>query len=178
MHMLRTTALLLVTCASLAIAPFQDSGVQKEVTRLGAAEKLVPKDKQALFMLRAEGVQIYGTEEKAGQLSWKFQEPRATLFEYANGAEAGTHAKGPVWSAKDGGKLTGSNAVKEPAPNANAVEWLLLEAKSEGGGRFAKVTHIQRLDTWGGKPPADAPKKAGETAEVRYEATYVFLGDK
>jgi hypothetical protein len=68
--------------------------------------------------------------------------------------------------------------VKEPSPNADAVAWLLVTVKSEGKGRLAKVTHVQRVDTWGGKAPATPPTKAGETASVHYQATYVFLGDR
>jgi hypothetical protein len=179
--MLRNALLIVAFGISMAVGSPQDASIQTELSRLSVPEKLVPKDKQALFLFRAEGLQIYGTEEKEGKLQWVLQEPRADLLDYRTGEKVGTHAKGPggpVWTDNAGSKLTGKRLANEPAPNASAVDWLLLEVKSENGGRFAKVTNIQRVDTWGGKPPAAAPAKAGETKEVRYEATYVLLGDK
>jgi uncharacterized protein DUF3455 len=162
----------------LALASPQDSTVQREAVRLHAPEKLVPAGKQALFMVRGEGVQIYVAEPKEGKLQWSLQAPRADLLDYKTGEKVGTHSAGPTWADNDGGKLVGKKIEGADAPNADAVPWLLLEAKAEGGGRYSHVTHIQRLDTWGGKAPSTAPSKAGDTREVRYEATYVFLGDR
>jgi hypothetical protein len=51
--------LMLTVCACLGLCSLQDAQVQREVARLAAPEKLVPKGKQALFMARGEGVQIY-----------------------------------------------------------------------------------------------------------------------
>ena len=135
------------------------------------------KGKQPLLMLRGEGVQIYSGEEVKGSLEWVLKAPEARLLNYQTGEEVGTHSKGPIWIDADGGKLRGKKLAEVAAPNASAVPWLLLEVKSENRGRFAKVTNIQRVDTWGGQPPAIKPTKAGELKEVRYEATYVFLGN-
>ena len=49
--------------------------------------------------------------------------------------------------------------------------------KTENQGRFAKVTHVQRVDTWAGRPPAAAPVKAGDVQEVPYQATYILWGE-
>jgi hypothetical protein len=176
--MFRIVLLLVAVCACVGFSSLRDSAADRELARLNVPEKLVPKGKHALFMLRGEGVQIYAAEEKDGKLAWVFKSPRADLFDYASGDKVGTHAAGPVWTDNDGGKLKGNRLDGADAPNADAVQWLLLESDGEHGGRFAHVTHIQRLDTWGGKAPATAPTKAGETREVRYEATYVFLGDR
>lgn len=176
--MFRSALLCLVICSCVGVSSKQDSPIQHETARLGAPENLVPANKHALFMARGEGVQIYAAEEKDGKLAWVFKSPRADLFDYKTGEKVGVHSAGPTWVDVDGGKLTGKKLESVDAPNADAVPWLLLEAKAENGGRYSHVTHIQRLDTWGGRAPTAAPTKAGETREVRYEATYVFLGDR
>lgn len=176
--MLRNAVLLAVACVSLAVGATQDVAVQKEIDRLHVPATLVPKEKRPLFIARGEGVQVYAANEKEGKLQWVLQGPVAVLLDYRTGEKIGTHSAGPTWVGNDGGKLTGTKLASEDSPNADAVSWLLLQVKAENGGRFAKVTHIQRLDTWGGRPPAAAPLKPGDTKEVRYEATYVFLGDE
>jgi hypothetical protein len=163
----------------LACASPQDSNVQREVARLHAPEKLVPAGEQVLFMARGEGVQIYTAEQqKDGKLQWGPPSPRADLLDYKTGDKIGTHSAGPTWTDNDGGTLVGSKVEAVEAPNADAVPWLLLAPKAAGSGRFSHVTHVQRLDTWGGKAPSTAAAKAGETREVHYEATYVFLGGR
>lgn len=161
--------LCLVGCSSKDAGPAQ----------AGVPEKLAAKGKDALIKLRGKGVQIYVAEEKDGKLQWVFRAPRATLHDPASGDQVGSHGAGPTWIDNDGGKLTGKMIASEPSPKPDAIPWLLLEVvKAENGGRFAKVTHIQRLDTSGGRAPATMPGKAGESVEVPYEATYVFLGSK
>jgi hypothetical protein len=176
--MFRQVVLSVVVLGSMPIPQAQDASLQKEVARLGASEKLMPRGKQALFMARGEGVQIYKAEEKDGKLEWVFQAPQATLFDYRTGEKVGSHSAGPTWTDSDGGKLTGKKVASDEAPNGDAVPWLLLEVKAENGGRFASVTNVQRLDTWGGHVPAAGPTRLGETREVRYEATYVFMGNR
>lgn len=177
--MLRATVWIAAVGFSLAVSYPQDNGIQKELDRLHVPASLVPKDEHPLFLFRAEGVQTYTAEEKDGKLQWGTASiPEAKLMDYRTGEQVGTHSKGPVWEDKDGSKLTGKKLASEPAPNANAIPWLLLEVKSENTGRLAKVKHVQRVDTWGGLAPEVAPKKAGDTQAVKYEATYVFLGDK
>jgi hypothetical protein len=66
---------------------------------------------------------------------------------------------------------------KVDAPDADAVPWLLLKAKStEGTGGLAAVTSIQRVDTAGGKAPAGGCEegRAGARERVAYRATYYF----
>jgi hypothetical protein len=155
-----------------------DTDVAKEVERLQIPAKIMPPKGKALFLLRAEGVQIYKGVKKNGVLQWVLDAPKADLFDYQTGKKVGTHSKGPIWVSSKGSKVEGELAAKVPAPNPHAVDWLLLETKGDGGdGRFGKVTYIARVDTWGGRPPATPPEKAGATAEVRYQATYVFFGN-
>jgi hypothetical protein len=165
---------ILAAYASLVAAAPQESAVDKEVKRLAIPQSLTPKGKRPLFMVRADGVQIYEADAK---LEWIFQAPKATLRDYRTGAEVGTHDKGPVWVDAKGSKLTGKLIASEPAPNAEAIAWLLLEVKNDNGGRYAKVTHIQRVDTWAGLKPTARPTQSGEIARVPYQATYIFWGD-
>ena len=139
---------------------------------------LATSGEQVLFRLRGEGVQIYVGAEKDGRLQWVLQAPQADLLDYRTGEKVGTHGAGPTWTAADGSTLEGTKVASADAPDADAVPWLLLATKAENGGRFANVTHIQRVDTWGGRAPAGPPAQVGETRQVRYEATYVLLGDR
>ena len=166
--------LILCACASVAADGPSDTAIQKEVKRLAIPDSLMPKGKQPLFMARAEGFQIYEADVR---LQWMLQAPEAVLRDFRTGETVGTHSKGPIWVDANGSKLVATGKKSAPAPNAEAVAWLLVDVKNENGGRFTHVTHIQRVDTWAGLPPAAAPSKAGETAKVRYEATYIFWGD-
>jgi hypothetical protein len=159
----------------------QDKGkgkaINKEVARLNIPAKLLPENATPLFLLRAEGVQIYKGVEKDGKLQWTLEGPRAVLLGYDTGEKVGTHSQGPIWESADGSKVQGKLVASEPATNASAIPWLLLEAKSTTDtGRFRNVTFIVRVDTWAGRAPAKPPEKAGATQEVRYQATYVFFG--
>ena len=60
-------------------------------------------------------------------------------------------------------------------PTATAIPWLLLGAAStEGPGVFDHVTFVQRLNTAGGKAPANPGTTVGEEARVAYTAEYYF----
>ncbi len=170
--------LTLCLLAPSAARPTSEDG-NKEIERLNIPAKLIPKKATPLFLLRAEGVQIYKGVEKDGKLQWVLEGPRAVLLEYDSGEKAGTHSKGPLWESSDGSKVQGKLLASEPAANPSAVPWLLLETKSAGeDGRFGKVAFIARVDTWAGRAPEKPPEKVGATKEVRYQATYVFYGDR
>lgn len=167
-------SVILAACATVAVELAPVTATEKEVERLAIPASLTPKGKRPLFMVRADGVQIYKANAK---LEWEFQAPEATLRDYRTGERVGTHSEGPVWVDPKGSKLTGKGIGSEAAPNPRAIPWLLLEVKNEKGGSYAKVTHIQRVDTWAGLKPSVEPTKAGEAVRVPYQATYVFWGD-
>ena len=52
-------------------------------------------------------------------------------------------------------------------PESQAVAWLLLETKTTTAAAFANVTHIQRVDTWGGLKPATRRRRE-RTVSVPY----------
>ena len=73
--------------------------------------------------------------------------------------------------------MVGEVKAKDAGPDANAIPWLLLSAKSTtGNGVFGKIQSIQRLHTIGGKAPADGCNQAqpGMETRVPYKATYYF----
>lgn len=71
----------------------------------------------------------------------------------------------------------GEVLAKAEAPDATAIPWLLLRAKShEGNGVLTPVTYIRRAATKGGAAPSsgcDAGHVAME-ARVPYTAVYQF----
>lgn len=128
---------------------------------------------------QAKGVQIY--ECKAGangstSFEWVFKAPEAELFDNT-GKMIGKHYAGPTWESNDGSKVVGAVKARDNGPDPNAIPWLLLSAKStSGNGVFTRVTSIQRLNTVGGKAPAEGCNQTLESNEIRipYKATYYF----
>jgi len=130
----------------------------------------VPPGNVLLLKTSARGVQIYGCKPEG----WVLKAPEADLFD-DKGAKIGHHSGGPTWEVADGSAVVGE--VKEKAPAAGTIPWLLLAKKStRGEGMLSRVTFIQRLDTQGGKAPADGCDTNHQGAELRveYSASYSF----
>src|SRR5262249_59162817 len=140
---------LLLLAAAAAADEAKESAAEKEVKRLAVPEKLTPKGKAVLFLLRAEGAQVYRAEKKGDDLVWAFQEPDAVLLDFQTGDKVGTHGKGPHWADGDGGKVTAKLVASDAAPAAGAVPWLLLEGTGQPTGRLAQATPPQRVAPWG-----------------------------
>lgn len=127
----------------------------------------------------AQGVQIY--ECQAGKVNparfeWVFKAPQAMLADRA-GKTIGKHYAGPTWESDDGSKVVGQVVASDPGPDANAIPWLLLSAKSNSGnGVFARTQTIQRVQTVAGKAPGATCEatQAGTEARVPYQAVYYF----
>jgi hypothetical protein len=157
---------------------------QKPTGTVNVPDKLKPPANQSLAMIvPAKGVQIYQCQAKkdqAGTYEWAFVAPEADLFD-ASGKKIGTHYSGPHWEAADGSKILGTVKERADAPQADAIPWLLLIAKSVGSqGSFAKITSIQRVNTVGGIAPKTACSQSntGTTARIPYTADYYFLTEK
>jgi uncharacterized protein (DUF2147 family) len=125
------------------------------------------------------GVQIYvcaAAKEEPTRYSWTLKAPEADLQD-PTGKSLGRHYAGPTWEADDGSKVVGELVTSQAAPQATAIPWLLLRAKStSGAGIFGHIVSIQRLHTDGGKAPAggcDGTLAATET-RVPYSAEYRF----
>lgn len=98
----------------------------------------------------------------------------------ASGKKIGKHYAGPHWESTDGSKIVGTVKERADAPQADAIPWLLLVAKSVGPqGSFSKITSIQRVNTVGGAAPMTACSQAniGTTGRIPY-TDYYFLSEK
>lgn len=139
----------------------------------------VPATQTLAVSLQARGVQIYEcgvSKADPARFEWIFKAPEAELFDQA-GKKIGKHYAGPTWEAEDGSKVVGAAKARDDGPDANAIPWLLLSAMSaEGNGIFGRTQSVQRLNTVGGKAPADGCDQAqlGKVARVNYRATYNF----
>ena len=172
---------LLLPAACLAIflsVPRAARSAEPEVPK----EIVVPPGFKLLFKVDASGVQIYkAVEGKGGNLEWALEAPLADLFD-DKGARAGCHYEGPAWEAGDGSKVVRDKTedVKiAPAPDPKKdIPWLLVKVKAEEGkaGTFSSALYIQRLQTAGGKAPAELPKRIGTKVGVAYKAVYYFHG--
>ena len=147
-------------------------------------ENLKVPDGQTLSLVSpATGVQIYvcgATKTEPARFEWVFKAPEADLFDLS-GKKIGKHYAGPTWESNDGSKVVGQVKARDDGPNANAIPWLLLSAKSTSGkGVFSQTQSIQRLYTVGGKAPATGCNRAqlGKEGRVPYKATYYFYGAK
>jgi hypothetical protein len=146
------------------------------------AELQPPEGQVVLLRVKAEGTQIYvgkARADDASRFEWQLKGPNAELFD-DRGQKVGKHYAGPTWEAADGSKVRAAVKKMLKSPDAGAIPWLLLEAKDhEGEGRLSKVKYILRVDTRGGRPPAQCTRDdAGKETSVKYQATYLFYGDK
>ena len=110
------------------------------------------------------------------RFEWVFKAPEADLFDN-DGRKIGKHYDGPTWEADDGSKVVGEMKARDDGPDVNAIPWLLLSATVlQENGRFGKTRSVQRVNTVGGKAPADGCNQAqlGKIARVPYRATYNF----
>jgi hypothetical protein len=143
----------------------------------------VPATQVQSLDARATGVQIYecsASKADPAQFEWVFKAPEADLFD-GEGRKMGKHYAGPTWESNDGSKVTGEVKAKDAGPDAGAIPWLLLSAKSTSGkGVFSRVVSIQRLSTVGGKAPTQGCDKTqtGKEARVPYKARYTFFTEK
>lgn len=139
----------------------------------------VPESQQLAFALRGVGVQIYvckAVTNDPARFDWAFIAPEAALLDN-RGNKVGKHYAGPTWEANDGSRVVGEILAKDNGPDPAAIPWLLLRGKANAGtGIFSQITSVQRLNTEGGKAPADVCTQAKIGMEVRipYRAAYYF----
>jgi hypothetical protein len=138
----------------------------------------VPSTESLSFAVNAKGVQIYESrarKDDPAKFEWVFKGPAADLFD-EQGRKMGRHYAGPTWESNDGSKVVGELKGKADANEAGTVPWLLLLAKAhEGSGVFSAVTYIQRVNTVGGKAPAECDEKSAEKEfKAPYSAVYLF----
>ncbi|MEJ6007279.1 DUF3455 domain-containing protein [Paucibacter sp. AS339] len=168
--------------AALISALLYCAGAQAAAPALPEAIK-TPAGQVQTLELQAYGVQIYecmANKDDASRFEWSFKGPEAELFD-DSGRSVGKHYGGPSWESKDGSKVIGEVKGRDNGPDANAIPWLLLAAKSNSGtGVFAQTQSIQRISTSGGKAPAGGctQAQAGQVARIAYKAVYLFNSAK
>ena len=139
----------------------------------------VPATQTLSLETHAIGVQIYDckpSKDDPARLEWVFRAPEADLFDTA-GEKIGKHYAGPTWESNDGSKVVGEVKARDDGPDANAIPWLLLSAKSTSGvGVLGRTVSVQRVRTVGGKAPATgcSQAQAGQEVRVPYSAAYYF----
>ena len=155
-----------------------DSSAKLSAPLVSETLKVPPTDTLA-FAAKGKGVQIYEcrvNKDNADQYEWVLKAPDADLFD-AHGKKIAHHYGGPTWESNDGSKVMGELKGSERSTDANAVPCLLLSAKRhEGNGIFSQVNTIQRLETRGGKAPAEGCDQSamGKEVQVPYTAMYYF----
>jgi len=124
-----------------------------------------------------KGVQIYTCKAAGTDYAWTLKAPEATLSD-VKGKLIGKHFAGPTWQANDGSSVMGEPLNVSPSPNAGAIPWIVLHAKShEGDGVMATVDYVVRTRTEGGVAPSTGCNAGHIDAEVRvpYSAIYLFF---
>jgi hypothetical protein len=143
----------------------------------------VPATQRLALQVEAIGVQIYDckpSKDDPERFEWAFRAPEAELYDEW-GKRVGKHYAGPTWESYDGSKVVGEAKARSDGPDANAIPWLLLTAKSRSGeGVLGTTASIQRLRTVGGKAPSQgcSAALAGNEVRVPYTARYYFYEAK
>lgn len=133
--------------------------------------------KAAAIEAFGKGVQIYACKASGSSYAWVLKAPDATLAD-AKGRVIARHFAGPSWQANDGSTVVGESVNVSPSPDAGAIPWLVLRAKSHAGnGEMATVQYIVRERTEGGLAPASGcdAGHAGKEVRVPYSAVYLFF---
>jgi hypothetical protein len=136
-----------------------------------------PPGAELAYSFEASGAQLYQcTAGPASTYGWTLVGPDAVLKD-SGGRQVARHFAGPSWQAQDGSTIVGHVRSKAASPDGQGVDWLLLDvASSSGQGLFSGVHYVRRLETSGGRPPADGCSAASASRRVAspYTATYEF----
>ena len=135
-----------------------------------------PAAVEPAFALTASGVQIWQCNALgADGWGWTYVAPDATLYEGSR--SIATHKVPDLWeSLSDRSSVTAVPRANQAAGTGN-LSWQLMQAAPlNATGMFAGVTHIQRVNTQGGVPPATGCGAANVGAENRvpFRADYYF----
>jgi len=172
-----------LVAVSLAIAASACAEMPNVAPTVQVPDKIKGGPNESVAMIAsAKGVQIYEcrANKDAGTADWAFVAPEAELFD-TTGRKIGKHYAGPRWESSDGSTIAGTIRERIDAPQADAITWLLLTAKSVGpDGSFSKIASVQRVKTVGGNPPRSgcSAGSVGQVARVPYTADYYFLADR
>lgn len=150
----------------------------------------IPDSVRIKLHYRGIGFQIYGCLANGGAdagadagpttYGWVFKAPEATLYN-ATYVPSGLHGAGPSWTSSDGSVLTARLLAQVDSPLPDAIPWLLLKELSVAGdpGELSDIAIVQRLNTAGGKVPANGcdATTVNTMTRVPYSADYYFYND-
>jgi len=170
--------LALSACESLSVPPSPPSGGARggvAAPSLGLFSKIkVPDDREPVLKLAARGVQVFRCEKRDGQGAWMFRQPDAELLDAA-GKVVGRHGANFSFEHVDGSRLVATIAAHDEAPKPTDLRWLLMTTRSFGKGAFEGVTHVQRINTAGGMPPASCDAAhAGRILRIDFTSDFLF----
>jgi len=173
-------AIVLCGCAS---APPAEGGAPQAAPSAAAPGPLyslfhralpAPEGKAEVLRLHGEGAQIFRCEAQGTGRHWVYRLPEAELVDAA-GKVVVHHGVNLSFEHVDGSRLLGEISDHVPAPVENALPWLLIATRSYGKGALAGVSHVQRIDTVGGMPPAGCDAgQVGQVLRVPFTADFVF----
>ncbi len=133
-----------------------------------------PTDREPVLKLAARGAQVFRCEKRDGQGAWAFRQPDAELLDAA-GKVVGRHGANFSFEHVDGSRLVATIAANDEAPKPTDLRWLLMTTRSFGKGAFEGVTHVQRINTTGGMPPASCDAAhAGRVLRIDFTSDFLF----
>jgi hypothetical protein len=134
----------------------------------------VPGDHEPVLKLTGRGAQVFRCEKRQGAGTWVFRQPDAELLD-ETGKVVGRHGANFSFEHVDGSRLVATIAAYDDAPKATDLRWLLMTTRSFGKGTFDGVTHVQRINTAGGMPPASCDAaQTGKVLRVDFTSDFVF----
>jgi hypothetical protein len=170
--------LALCACETLSVpssAPVGGAHGGVAAPSLGLFSKIkVPDGSEPVLKLAARGAQVFRCEKRDGQGIWVFRQPDAELLEAA-GKVVGRHGANFSFEHVDGSRLVATIAAYDDAPKSTDLRWLLMTTRSFGKGAFEGITHVQRINTTGGMPPASCDAAhAGRVLRIDFTSDFLF----
>ena len=160
---------------SAASGPASPSPVPVPTPSLGFFSKIkAPSTHEPALQLASRGVQIFRCEKRDAGTVWVFRQPQADLLD-SSGKAVGQHGANFSFEHEDGSRLVSNIAAYDEASKPTDLRWLLLTTRSFGKGALENVTHVQRVNTSGGMPPARCEaSQLNQLLRVDFTSDFVF----
>lgn len=174
----------LVTACTTQSTTFPPSGASSPTSppsapipspSLGFFSKIkAPSTHEPALQLAARGVQIFRCEKRDAGAVWVFRQPQAELLD-SSGKEVGQHGANFSFEHDDGSRLVSNIAAYDEPSKPTDLRWLLLTTRSFGKGALENITHVQRVNTSGGMPPARCEaSQLNQLLRVDFTSDFVF----
>ena len=133
-----------------------------------------PSTHEPTLQLASRGVQIFRCEKRGAGTVWVFRQPQAELLD-SSGKAVGRHGANFSFEHDDGSRLVSNIAAYDEASKPTDLRWLLLTTRSFGKGALESVSHVQRVNTAGGMPPARCEaSQLNQLLRVDFTSDFVF----